>query len=264
MKTTASHLETITRKWWFYLLVICAQFILFPVATRNFSINDAGRIIQTTLGNALIFRLASFFPYIQVLTLLCLLALFILKDKFSKPFSAYVAFTYVLFALVQNMAWTGTYGLSLVTVNILMFSGIAFVWFREALHPRTVYTFSNFNWKTVWMIPLALLAFWTPLDLHTLHFDFTGRAFLTNGSALTFCMMTPVYLTLLTLNMPSVNRAVYRITAFIGIILGCYNMFNFFNPYTVNLGILHLPLLIISIYSFSYSFTYKISISNHQ
>ena len=53
----------------------------------------------------------------------------------------------------------------------------------------------------------------------------------------------------LTLNLHKVNIATYRITAIIGVIIGLYNMMNFFNPHTVFLGVVHLPLLIISLYS---------------
>ena len=43
-------------------------------------------------------------------------------------------------------------------------------------------------------------------------------------------------------------QTVYRITAVVGFIIGCYNMASFFNPGTVWLGFVHLPLLLISLY----------------
>lgn len=64
-----------------------------------------------------------------------------------------------------------------------------------------------------------------------------------------FCLTTPLFLTILTLNLPKVNIVTYRITAIIGVIIGLYNMMNFFNPHTVWLGVVHVPLLTISLYS---------------
>lgn len=258
MKTTAP-LEKTSRQWWFYLLIVCAQFILLPLATRNFDFQQIQNIITTSLSKALIFKLTALYPYFQVTALLFIGTLCLLKNRFGRIFSGYAALSYLTFAVVQNIAVTQTYGFSMVTINVLMFTGVAFTWLWESLHPKTDYSFLNLNWKTCWMIPLALFAFWTPLDMRTLEFSFTGTAFLTNGSALTFCMMTPVFLTIQTLCMPQVNRITYRITAFAGILLGIYNLSPFFNPYTVNLGIVHLPLLFISLFSFLYSFVCKTS-----
>lgn len=39
--------------------------------------------------------------------------------------------------------------------------------------------------------------------------------------------MTPVFLTLLVLSKRGVNRVVLRVTAMVGVIIGCYNMGNF-------------------------------------
>lgn len=70
------------------------------------------------------------------------------------------------------------------------------------------------------------------------------------GYGLTFCMTTPIVLCLLTLFYPRVNKPVYKINAFVGIIFGIYNMQFFFNPNTVWMGVMHFPLLFISIYAF--------------
>jgi len=55
-------------------------------------------------------------------------------------------------------------------------------------------------------------------------------------------------LTIMTLNLPNVNIATYRITAIIGFIIGIYNMAPFADSQTVWVGFLHLPLLLISLY----------------
>lgn len=256
MKTIAT-LEKTSRQWWFYLSVICAQFVLVPLSTRNFDFTQIQNILSTSLSKALIFKLTALYPYFQVTSILFIGTLLLLKNKFGRIFSLYVTISYLTFAVIQNIALTETYGFSMVTINVLMFTGVALTWLRECLHPETDYSFRNLSWATCWTIPMALLAFWLPLDIKTLQFSFTGTAFLTNGSALAFCMMTPVFLTIQTLCMPRVNRVTYRITAFAGLLLGFYNLSHFFNPYTVNLGIIHLPLLTISLYSFIYSFTCK-------
>jgi hypothetical protein len=62
-----------------------------------------------------------------------------------------------------------------------------------------------------------------------------------------FCLTTPVFLFLLVLFYPKVNAFAYRITAFTGLLYGLFNMTHFFNPQLRWMGILHLPLLVISL-----------------
>jgi len=89
--------------------------------------------------------------------------------------------------------------------------------------------------------------------------DWNLLHFFTRNTATAFCLTTPLFLTILTLNLPKVNIVTYRITAIIGVIIGLYNMMNFFNPHTVFLGVVHIPLLTISLYSaiLSYRVTRK-------
>jgi hypothetical protein len=83
----------------------------------------------------------------------------------------------------------------------------------------------------------------TALPDFQLHYLYDG------GSALAFCPMTPVFLTLLVLSRRGVNRVVLRVTAMVGVIIGCYNMGNFASDTGFYVGLYHLPLLGMSIYA---------------
>ena len=64
-------------------------------------------------------------------------------------------------------------------------------------------------------------------------------------------MMTPVYLAILTLYYPKVNLLTLRITSLVGLIIGFYNMqvnFVFVPELLWWSGVLHLPLVALSIY----------------
>ena len=97
------------------------------------------------------------------------------------------------------------------------------------------------------MIVFALFAYLCPFTSNG-EMDWNLLHFFTRNTATAFCLTTPLFLTILTLNLPKVNIVTYRITAIIGVIIGLYNMMNFFNPHTVWLGVVHVPLLTISLY----------------
>ena len=102
-----------------------------------------------------------------------------------------------------------------------------------------------------WVIPLALLAFWYPVDPRTLMPDCNPVHLFTDGAGIALCTMTPVYVGLLTIYYPRVNIATFRVTSLVGLIIGLYNMnLNFIiSPGILWCnGILHIPLLGISAY----------------
>jgi hypothetical protein len=75
---------------------------------------------------------------------------------------------------------------------------------------------------------------------------------LTNEAGLTYCMMTPVILAVLTLYHPRVNPAVMRVSAFVGILFGLVNMIVWFFVFPSGwwMGVLHVPLITIAAYGF--------------
>jgi len=255
MKEQTFKLERVTRKWWFYSILLVAQLLILPFATRNFDFSKIRDIISTVLSNSFQAKMHDYYPYFQIIAIIVLFLLLLLRNRFAKVFNIYVLFSYTAFAILQNIASTDTYGLSIITINVLMFLFVAYTWLKEVLKPENDYSFGNFNWKDVWMIPLAFIAFWYPLSNGV--FDFKLKHFLDSGSSLGFCFMTPVFLTIMTFNIPEINIVTYRITALIGVIIGFYNMLNFQNPELVNVAILHFPLLFISIYSLIRSYLIK-------
>ena len=103
--------------------------------------------------------------------------------------------------------------------------------------------------RLIWVEPLAILTFWGPASRGGP--DFNAVHLLTNSTGLAFFMMTPVYVGLLSLYWPKVNMVVLRVTSLVGLIIGLYNI-----PYQFIVsptkfywgGILHIPLILISLY----------------
>lgn len=241
-------LERITRKWWFFGLFVLIQFIP-PYASKGYKIEDWGKVIQHALGNAIVYKHPEIYPIFQVIAILAIIGILVLGNKFARVFGIYVAVSYVLFAIGQSIAFTDKYGVSMCPINLVMFLIVAGFWTWEAVVLENDYTLRKLPIWRYWVVPLAVLAFWFPMNWRTLRPDFNPILLVTNGSGLAFCLMTPVYLALLSLYWPRVNIATMRVTSIVGIIIGLYNMAKFANFSRLWwLGILHIPLLIISVY----------------
>lgn len=249
MKGTVSRLERFCTSWKFFLMLVVLQFIVPPIASNGFEYQEIGTIILRTLSKALI---QHFYPYafvFQAITLLFLLAVMIGRKKTSRWFTLYVTCSYLLYAVIQNIAITSQYGFSMVTMNVVMMLLVAYVWLRDCWKGENEYTFTNLNGKTAWLVLVALFCLWWPMNIKTGAPDFNPLYLFTGGSAMAFCPMTPVFLVILIWCKPTINRTTYRVTAMVGLIIGCFNMGSFAHPAGFYLGIYHLPLLLLSLYA---------------
>lgn len=251
-------LELITRKWWFLLLFILLGTIVPPIVTKGFDPSKIEEIIPYLLSYALIRSCPpSFYIVFKIVPIVLIFFLILFENKVGRLFSLYVGITYVLFALLQGIAITERYGLGIVTGNFIQMLIIAAFWFWEASVNENNFSHQKIPIMRYWVVPLAFLAFWYPVNLESMQPDFNLVYLFTNLAGLTFCMMTPLYLGILTLYYPNINIATLRVTSLVGIIIGFWNMVGNFlikpNILWWN-GVLHLPLLFISIYAFILSF----------
>jgi len=243
-------LELITRKWWFFLIFILMQFIP-PYSSKGFEVSEIGIVTGEVLSHSLVYNFPAFYPIFKVLPLILVICIILLRNRVTRIFNLYVAITYLLFALLQNIAFTEKYGLAIITINMVMFLLVALFWFWEALIQKNDFTSPTKSPRKYWIIPLAFLAFWYPINPDTMGPDFNILYLLTNEAGLTFCMMTPVYISLLILYYPRINLVTLRVTSLVGTIIGLYNILTNFIMFPSLLwwnGILHLPLISISIY----------------
>jgi len=247
----AGKLERITRKWWFFLLFVLLQFVP-PYASKGYKFPEEwSSVIMHALSNAFIYSYSELYPVFKIVPIVLIVLVITFRNRVARLFSIYVAFSYILFTVGQNIAVTERYGVSICTVNLIMFPVVAGFWVWEAIVLQNDFSPAKIPIWRYGVVPLALLAFWAPANPRAGMPDFNPAYLLINGAGMAFCMMTPVYVGLLTLYWPKVNIATLRVTSLVGLIIGLYNMGTNFliSPGTRwwN-GVLHIPLLSISVY----------------
>jgi hypothetical protein len=249
IQKTQKVLEAVSRRWWFSLLIFILLFI--PSFTEKpHDSRDAAQVVIAVLSHAQIYLLKAAFPLFKLLPLLLLVLLLVFKNRFSRLFSLYVSINFLLVAVLQNTAYTGQYGFTVLIGNVIYSLLIALSWLWESIIQKTDYSTVQTGFRRYWTIPLALLAFWFPIHPETLQPDFNPLYLITSEAGLTFCMLVPIYLTILLLYYPRVNPVTLRITSLAGFFIAIMNVVQFFilNKGLVWMGILHLPQFFIALY----------------
>ncbi len=246
-----NELERITRRWWFFGLFILIQFVP-PYASKGYNFPEEwSDVITQALSNMVVGSCSALYPVFKVIPIVIVASIVVFRNRVTRLFNIYVAISYVIFAVGQSIGVTEKYGVAICTINLIMFLAVAGFWVWEAKVLQNDFSPAKIaTWK-YWVVPLAVLAFWYPLDLKTAKPDFVLFGFFTNGAGMAFCTMTPVYLGLLTLYWPKVNIVTLRVTSVVGFIIGLYNMnLNFIMRPSILWwnGVLHIPLLVISLY----------------
>ena len=241
-------LDAKTRKWWFFVIVIALGYIP-PFASRNFELMQFMNILRTTLGNSLYYACTPAFPVFQAIAIIMLILLACFPTRMSRTFAVYASLCYILFN-IQNIAITEKYGISVVTMNVILFPLVSTAWAWEAVVVKNYFSRIRQPFWKFFVLAAALFAFWLPISPKTGEPDFKVLYFLTSGSALTFCMMTPVFLAVLIFFYPCVNQITLRVTGLVGTAIGLVNVIPklILRQYSTWWdGFLHLPLLLLSI-----------------
>ena len=209
-------------------------------------------LVRRALSQPLIYTFPALMPVAKAIPVILIIGVAVLGNRMKRIFNAYVALLYLALACFQNTALTDTYGLVIITSNLVLFLIVALLWMWEVVAERNDFQPRRQPLWKWWVAPLALLAFLAPIDASTMSPDFSPVHLLTNESGLTYCMMTPVILAMMTLYHPAVNLAVLRVSSFVGMMLGTMNMLMWFVviPPGWWMGVLHIPLLAISVYAF--------------
>ncbi|MFH2103836.1 MAG: hypothetical protein ABIJ39_10830 [Chloroflexota bacterium] len=248
---TYNKLERLTRKRVFYLLLILIPASLPPIAVTGFGYLAELPEFSLYLSAVLFELKAVYAPYMPVLHLVVvflLLALFIFRRRFGRVFALLVGLNLVLTAVIQATAVTERYGLVILTQVFLWYAIVFSLWFWEAWIGKTDFSFKG-SLRPWWLIPLAIYAFWDPDQAWNFDLSFFVYGFAPTA----FCMMNPIYLTVLLFNYPNVNLPLVRVHSFIGLVVGVISLaISFIQEPSAGIywAILHSPLIITALYGF--------------
>jgi hypothetical protein len=237
-----------SRKMLILLIALLLINFLPTLSTVPFPPQDSPLVIfevltQTSVSNPWLTSI------IHITTVALLIAMYYYGSRVGRGASAFFGILFIFIAFSNHIAVTKSYGLVVVTGNLVSILVVGLFWLWEAYRPHNMYVFQKLAAWRYWVLPFVLLAFWFPMSAEAVP-DFSPSLLLTSSFGVMFCPTAPVMIALLTLIYPNVNKPVLRVTSFVGLIIGFFNVLSFFvmPGYSMWLLILHTPLIFISLY----------------
>jgi hypothetical protein len=244
-------MKSISAKKWFYplvyfLLVLIA--FLPPITQNPFDPRQTQDVIKEILMVS-ISGYQSWGWIFHLLTMVLIIWIVSWPQTAGRVVAGYFGFNYLLIAALQTNGVTQDYGFAIQTGALVACVLIGLVWIAGAVRGDLTASFHDVpQWRWI-LLPLAVLVFWSPVAYEGSKMlpNFDPRLLVTSADyGLTYCFMTPVFLFLLVLFYPRVNAFAFRVTAFNALIYGLLNLTHWFSPDLRWMGVMHIPLLVIS------------------
>jgi hypothetical protein len=239
------------RKWLFPLA--CVGLIAVSMLPLYTEIPYDPRNTQEVISSILMVSLRPYQDWgwvFHLATFLLILLILWKPVQAGRLLAGYIAVNYLIIAAIQPHAITEKYGFALQTGAMLGTTVIALTWLVVAAKNSLTLSLRQVPQWCYFLLPLALLVFWSPIRIEqgVISANFDPRLLLTSVDyGLTYCFVTPVFLFLLILFSTDYHSFAFRITAFSALLYGLLNLTHWFNPDTTWMGVMHLPLLILSL-----------------
>ena len=236
---------------WFKILLTVLVFI--PSYTQvGYNPADTTDVIASVMAHPLV---ASHMWVLPIAKSLLLASVFLplAYAKFSQRFLlGYYALILLIVGILQNMSFTMDYGFVWVIGNTLVQFVVLGFCLVDVLRNKTIIVKEQLVKSRLWIVALILLAFLMPYSVNNagiVYPSFTLNV-LFDESGVTYCMITPVIIGILLLFSKGVYKPTLSIISYVGFIFGLLNMMTWFGMQADNwwMGVLHLPLVILSFY----------------
>lgn len=210
-------------------------------------------VIASVLSQPLIGHIAFLLPLAKVFLFIMVMAVLINPNRYSRLFFGYYTLLLIVVSIFQNMAVTQAYGFVWLIGNSLVIFIVAGFCLFDFLKGKTIFSRKNFEMKRLWVIIPMLLAFLMPYSINAQGAIEPGLGWMVfmNEAGVTYCMITPVMIGVMILFVKDTYELTLFIVSFIGFVFGLMNMLTWFIFQAESwwMGVLHLPLVLLSSYA---------------
>ncbi|MFX1245748.1 MAG: hypothetical protein ACFE8F_12405, partial [Promethearchaeota archaeon] len=245
-----------------YVIIVFCAFLPMFTAIPSLPWDRPSVVLEVILTSAALYILELRIG-LHLVTLLLLGLLLRYSQQAGRITAVYFGGLFLFQAITQNIAVTPTYGLAILTGNLVIIAIAGMFWFWEAYRPRTDFSFRRLPLWRYWVVPFVVLAYWFPVGPDLLPY-FHPFLLLTSDFGVMFCPTAPLVIALLTLYYPRVDVRLLRVTSLVGFLIGCFNILSAFvmPGYTLWMLFLHTPLIFISFYGLVLPWLIRPSVSS--
>jgi len=236
------------RKKLLFLIILLLSFFIPPFTSVSVPAEDSSLVIRDVLIQTSVAFLW-FSPVVHVAVVILFIALFQFGSRVGRIADAFFGILFIFLAISNHVAVTESYGFTVIIGNLIPILMVGLFWLWEVLKSQNEYVFQRLPVWRYWVLPFAFLSFWFPINVD-LSPNFSPLLLLTSQFGVMYCPTTPVIIALLTLIYSRVNKFLLLVTSLVGFIMGLFNAISLFTMpgYTLWNFILHIPLILISIY----------------
>jgi hypothetical protein len=239
-------LGTLTRKWWFYLLLLFICFI--PSYTEKQSLSSqTPLIIQQVLQAPMVNEIKVLFPIAKTILLFLFIGPILFKERYKPAYYISIIVLSLFITVFQNISVKTQFGIAVLIGNIIIQLIAISFWCFDFTRKQKYLPKLSLKWWNILTLLLAAIAFWMPNRNGLIYFDL--KDLFVNEAGLTYCMTTPIFISAYLLFFKTNNNITIRVVSSIGLYFGVMNMITWFllNTHFWWMGIIHLPLLINSL-----------------
>lgn len=235
------------RVWFRVLLVAC--FMIPAVTALPFDPIQTTEVVRAVLQDPFVVSVPLLLPVAKVVLIAAAILPFIRARWSGRILLGYYAAILIIVAFLQNMADTEQFGYAWLVGNTIVQLIVAIWCLIDVVTGRTILDRADLRTGRLWLLAPMALALLMPYRIEGEHVVPSIESVLWNEAGVTYCMITPVVLGVLLIFRGGADRRTLSVASFVGLGFGLVNFVVWFglNPENWWMGVLHLPLVIISV-----------------
>ncbi|HZK19572.1 MAG TPA: hypothetical protein VFC68_02475 [Treponemataceae bacterium] len=234
---------------WFKVFLTILIFVP-SITERPYNPVETSDVIASVLSHPLIVEIDFLLPVFKLLLLASMIIPFLIHRDFQKILLVYYGIILIIVGVFQNIAYTETYGYAWLVGNSLGQIVVALYCFYDVFRQKSVLKRQFVNKKRLWLIVPMIIALLLPYEVVDTVIRPSMKTVLYNESGVTYCMITPIVIGIMIIFSKEMYKPLLSAISYLGFLYGLLNMVTWFGIQKENwwMGVLHLPLLVISLY----------------
>ena len=232
-----------------FVFILLSFIFMKPVCDSDIEYPDLPSVIYKVLSQTYYFMYPQLFPYIKLVWVVCLIAAFC---GWNSLFCLFGFVSMMLLGIFQSMGDIEEWDYVWLVSNTVAMVYVAGYFIYELIVRENQFKSEYLHKNRLWLLLFFPILIWYPVvcDNMQCKWDFSLYTLIHSEGGAAFCYVSPTLLSILLLYYPHVNRRLVGILTLVCSIFGVSAIVLFMSYNQIPLVILHIPLLVVSLYGY--------------